>query len=387
MFLQSGNKTECTGCGSCVDVCPQGCIELKADNEGFLYPYIDNTKCINCHLCEKVCPNDIDGFLKENQGVWAGLYNDNAVVHKSSSGGAFTAIYTTLIKEGYTVYGVKFDENLKVVHDSAKTTSECEAFRKSKYILSDTNHCFQKIGKQLLNNEKVLFTGTPCQCGSLLKYLNIKKIQTSNLITVDLICHGAPSQNIFDDYIKELELRENSSVVNYSFKNKLPYKNKINTRTAYISFENGTKKIVGIFDDPFLKGYYSRLFYRPSCAECKFAKPQRVADLTIGDAWQIEDIYPSWNSLEGVSLILANSENGVSLVDLVKTKMTLETIELDWAIKANSQLARPTEMHRNRKKFFKINKKLGFEKAVQKATKVTLVRRLLSKIKSIIKRS
>ena len=29
---------------------------MKRDNEGFLYPSIDEDICVNCNLCEKVCP-------------------------------------------------------------------------------------------------------------------------------------------------------------------------------------------------------------------------------------------------------------------------------------------------------------------------------------------
>ena len=60
----------------------------------------------------------------------------------------------------------------------------------------------------------------------------------------------------------------------------------------------------------FLKGYYNRLFYRKSCAECPFAVPDRMSDITVGDAWGIEKSKTGWNPVEGVSLILLNSSKG-----------------------------------------------------------------------------
>lgn len=51
------DKKLCTGCGLCANICPFGAIEMKADEEGFLRPCI-NDKCVNCGLCAKKmsCP-------------------------------------------------------------------------------------------------------------------------------------------------------------------------------------------------------------------------------------------------------------------------------------------------------------------------------------------
>ena len=56
MKIVLASNSECTGCGACVSVCPQGCISMVEDKEGFLQPKIDQSKCIECHKCEKTCP-------------------------------------------------------------------------------------------------------------------------------------------------------------------------------------------------------------------------------------------------------------------------------------------------------------------------------------------
>ena len=48
-------KKDCCGCSACVSICPKHCITMSLDNEGFLYPQVDNESCIDCGLCEKVC--------------------------------------------------------------------------------------------------------------------------------------------------------------------------------------------------------------------------------------------------------------------------------------------------------------------------------------------
>lgn len=50
------NKFECTGCSACYAICPQHAITMQEDEEGFLYPYIEEEKCVRCLQCVKRCP-------------------------------------------------------------------------------------------------------------------------------------------------------------------------------------------------------------------------------------------------------------------------------------------------------------------------------------------
>ena len=54
-------KEECCGCSACYAICSQYAISMVADEEGFLYPKIDEKKCIKCRRCLSVCP------LKDNK--------------------------------------------------------------------------------------------------------------------------------------------------------------------------------------------------------------------------------------------------------------------------------------------------------------------------------
>lgn len=49
-------KEKCTGCLSCLNICPKNAINLINDSQGFWQPEIDETKCIHCGLCHKSCP-------------------------------------------------------------------------------------------------------------------------------------------------------------------------------------------------------------------------------------------------------------------------------------------------------------------------------------------
>lgn len=59
----------CCGCEACKNICPQNCIEMLEDEEGFIYPQVDKEKCINCGLCERVCQykNNVSELKKHKE--------------------------------------------------------------------------------------------------------------------------------------------------------------------------------------------------------------------------------------------------------------------------------------------------------------------------------
>ena len=91
--LNNENKERCIGCEACKEVCPVFCIEMKYDDEGFLFPYIDKEKCIECKKCESVCAVykkvnlDLEKIKKETE-VFA-VWNLNELIRKESSSGGF----------------------------------------------------------------------------------------------------------------------------------------------------------------------------------------------------------------------------------------------------------------------------------------------------------
>ena len=59
-------KEECCGCTACFAICPLEAISMQPDEEGFLYPVIDEEKCVICKKCISVCPIKNNIVLKGN---------------------------------------------------------------------------------------------------------------------------------------------------------------------------------------------------------------------------------------------------------------------------------------------------------------------------------
>lgn len=49
-------KEECCGCTACYAICTKSAIAMVEDEEGFVYPLVDEERCIKCHMCLEVCP-------------------------------------------------------------------------------------------------------------------------------------------------------------------------------------------------------------------------------------------------------------------------------------------------------------------------------------------
>lgn len=193
-------KDKCTGCSLCMNVCPYDAIKMELDEEGFLFPIIDNNKCINCGICYDNCPIiHTENKNWEHPKSYAAFSKDEEILKKSSSGGVFSEISKKIIEANGKVYGVAWNyDGLYVYHKSVENIQGLNELRGSKYLQSFMKTTYKDIKKDLNNDKKVLFVGTPCQVAAVNNY-----IQSENLFTIDLICHGVPSLTIFRSYIKE----------------------------------------------------------------------------------------------------------------------------------------------------------------------------------------
>ena len=214
-YIETGNKNVCCGCRSCEQVCPTGALSMKNDSEGFLYPVLDTEKCIGCSLCDKSCPWMNQMGQTGQPQAYAVKNKNDAVLQKSSSGGAFSALADYVLARNGLIAGCVYDENWNPIHIIAE---RYETMRGSKYVQSDTGNTFTQTRELLEQGRWVLYTGTPCQIAGLKQFL---KKDYGTLVTVDLVCHGVPSNWLFQEYLSYL--RKKGVISDYIFRDKSKY--------------------------------------------------------------------------------------------------------------------------------------------------------------------
>ena len=191
-------KEKCTACGVCINVCPTKCIELSKDKLGNLKYNVDLQKCVECGVCKNNCPNNKHTDFFAPYKCFAASNKNTTLFENTASGGISRALYEKFLEEGALVVGACFDDGefSYIITDNAE---EINCFSNSKYVRCKSVDIYPKIKVALRAGRKVLFIGLPCQVAGLKNYLgNTYK----NLITVDLICHGAPEQQYFYDYFR-----------------------------------------------------------------------------------------------------------------------------------------------------------------------------------------
>lgn len=274
-------KDYCSGCEACANACSHNAISMKADWRGFLYPTIDKDKCVDCGLCQKVCPtnNDTNTSFQFRE---AAVYIDN---------------------DAQKLQRARSEEELKKLHGS-------------KYVQAKVGMIYREVKDVLKTGRLALMCACPCHIAGLKSYLHK---DYDNLITIDLICHGVPSQPYFRDYVKDLLSRKaKTGITTFRFR----YKPETCCNTLHTT---SSKK--NVYVGYYNKDYYMTYFlwgkgYRDSCYKCSYPGAEREGDFTIGDFWNNEKAKLPIDVSNGSSLIFFNTEKAQKLKNLFEENST-----------------------------------------------------------------
>lgn len=376
----------CTGCTACVEVCPLKIISMEPSDEGFLYPQIDLKLCKNCELCERVCPSLNMKRKQRPHLLFVGQNKDESILRESSSGGVFSAIAQVVLARRGVIYGAAIDykNGYRVKHIRLTDAGELRRLRGSKYVQSDMRGIMPQVKEDLEHGRDVLFSGTPCQVSGLKNYLGKPY---AHLLLVDLVCHGVPSPRVWEKYILEESKNlarkgdENSvspipfDVKSESSKKELDLALKEDVLFKAISFRdkrNGWQKYgfalfpeptgegkntVSLFynryEHPYMRGFLADLFLRPSCHSCPVKGFSSGSDITIADAWGIENYDVKSGVIDkGISMVIPHTDRGEQLVrglDLYCQEVTEDILTIH-----NPAAHRSCSPHKNHRKFFNL---------------------------------
>ncbi len=346
-MIKITDKKECCGCSACVSACPKKCIVMKEDNEGFLYPCVEEKDCVHCGLCEKVCPIMNIGEEKENPQQQGAIvaHKNQEVLQQSTSGGAYTAIGEYVIEHGGKVFGVTM-ENCHVHHTAVDTIADLEKFRNSKYVQSELGDTYCQVKNSLDKGILVCFSGTPCQTEGLRHFLRNKTYD--NLILVDVVCRAVPSPGVWKKYTDFLTA-EHGNVTEVRFRDKgLGYQ----YSTMTVKCQDGFFSRDGIESDTWLRMFFSGMIIRPSCTQCRFRRRYRNSDLTIWDCFNVSDLSRKFDETKGATRMLIHTPKGKEIFEHIKEKLQYEMTEPDILVKGLTELSKSPQEHPRKQEFF-----------------------------------
>jgi len=289
----------CTGCGTCVALCPNGAIEMVIDEKKGIYvPELDEMKCNNCGICFKVCPGyevdfkglNLEIFGKEPEDTLIGNYlncyvghaTDYDIRYNSASGGLVTALLIFALEEGLIdgalVTRMKKDKPLEPEPFIARTREEIIEARGSKYCPVPANVVLKEI-LEADEGERFAVVGLPCHVHGLRKAQQVnKKLKERVVLCLGIFC-----------------ITNTSFIGTYSLLHRRKINSKDITRIEYrgrgwpggmtIQFKKWNTRFFST------KDYYTRFFivFRPfRCLLC-YDHTSELSDISFADAWHEKD--------------------------------------------------------------------------------------------------
>lgn len=283
----------CTGCATCVSLCPNSAIELVLDySKGIYLPSLKEEKCNYCGICFIICPGHSVNFKDLNLSIfgqepkdillgnylncYTGYATDYKIRYNSASGGLVTTLLIFALEEGVVdgVLVTKMNEEnpLRPHPFIARNREEIISAAKSKYCPVPANVAL----KQILEDEgKYAVVGLPCHIQGIRKAEMInKKLNERIILHVGLFCAKTISFLGTQFLLRRIGVRKEEV-------KKLDYRGEGWPGSMTIQLKNKQRKLLN------LTSYYDSKFssFVPwRCTLCVDGASE-LADISFGDAW------------------------------------------------------------------------------------------------------
>lgn len=350
---------ECYGCFACATICPTNSIQMAPNEEGFLYPRINEKSCVKCKKCEAVCPGlSVRENISSKKAFMMMNENVEERIH-SASGGVFYLLAKKWLSSGGIVFGAAYSNDYRrVQHVSIDRDEDLFKLQTSKYVQSEIGQSFSEV-KNILNlGKKVLYSGTPCQIAGLKNFLGQEEYD--GLLCLELVCHGVPSADMWNAYLDHQE-RKNGKVTYVNMRCKVN-----GWRKHYkCEIKDGRGHFFSRSEDRFLRLFNSDAGLRESCYQCKYKEGTSGADITIGDFWGSKALGLD-NDGNGVSLTIINTPKGYSAIKMLGKNVKCTEVEISRAISGNPSYFKAARRPDSRESFYTDLHKMPFEKVYKK---------------------
>lgn len=327
------------------------------DNGGFRYP-------LHCHA------------------VWN---TDEGERRISASGGVATALGRYVIeKEKGVVFGTAYDASFTPALTYTESVEGLECFKGSKYVQSIVSPETYKVMQSFLDDGRtVLFVGLPCQVAAM---KSVVRPSAGTLFTADLICHGAVPVSYFKDELAYLNERSHfTNVTDIRFRGN-------DGHNFRLSVWSGGKCLYSESGEvqPYLAGFLRGLTLKEACYGCRFSRPERGADITLGDFIGLGRTVAFDHQVRNVSCVFTNTSAGDSLFSGMMEflpQMRSEERTVEERLVYRPSLLMPFPRHPERDRFLALEKKHGAAVAIRRTLRWDLLLARLNQYVIIIKRT
>ena len=339
----------CNGCMACYNSCGKNAIRIEQSKQGFYYPLINQEVCVTCGNCVRTCPVLTPPTIYQTEHVKCigALVKDDAIRLNSSSGGIFSLLAKKYIEGGGLVCGVAMSSDKTFAeHIIVDNVDELPKLMGSKYLQSYVGGIYKEIKRYLDNGKKILFSGTPCQVDGLRNYL---KKDYTNLLCVDIVCHGVPSPKLWAKYINNIKSKYGRDIETVNFRAK-----KISWENFGMEHKNSKDKVY--FNpkqkDPYLRMFFTNLCLNESCYDCKAKGGKWTSDITLGDLWGAASLAPKLSDGKGTSLVIIHTEKGESTFNSILSFIRHESVDYERSVACNICVEQSVHMPDGREEFF-----------------------------------
>lgn len=323
----------CTGCGTCVGICPQDALDMIVDTKSSSYiPLLDRDRCTRCGLCYEVCPGhsvDFEGLnaalfgdipedvaLGRYLGCYVGHATDEAVRYNSASGGLVSSLLISALEEDLIdsalVTRTRRDRPLRPEPFLARTAEEILSAAGSKYCPVPANVALKTL---MDSDDRVAVVGLPCHIHGIRKAEQcIPTLARQIRYRISIACSLDFSFQGTLRFLKTLGVSPEEVDV-------FQYRGRGWPGSALVRLKDGSERTVPY---PECYGQLSPYSLR-RCTLCSDMLGE-LSDLTCGDAW-VPEIMRADQS--GSSFVVSRTPEGEELLERAASKEVVELSELD----------------------------------------------------------
>ena len=335
----------CTGCGTCIALCPNEAIKLTInEKKGIYVPKLNEEKCNQCGICYKVCPGhevdfknlNLEIFGKEPEDILIGNYlncyighsTDYDIRYNSASGGLVTQLLIFALEEGIIdgalVTRMKKDNPLEPEPFIARTKDEIIEASKSKYCPVPANMALKEV-LESKEGEKFAVVGLPCHIHGIRKVEVInKKLKGKIILHLGIFCHHGVNFIGTKFLLRKLGIRKDDIA-------KFDYRGQGWPGKMLVELKDGNRK-----STPHYWTYPALYFFTPDRCMLSSDALAELADISFGDAWLPE---LSADKI-GSSVIISRTKIGEQLLQRMreKNKVKLKPISVKKVVKSQKSI-------------------------------------------------